>query len=572
MARNPWDEQDPFGTYQEPVNPMTILEYLKAVGDAGQGIAGGLVRAPHVMAKGIDDIVDMFKGQDTAKDSAVVQGTSILDQLAHKIVPENEVGKVSSEMIGENMLAGAIGRGAIAAPKIMGATAATIAPTVVAEEGERLGLSPEQTLAASLAAGALPTMGMGGKNKMEAIEGWTDAYGNPVNTDDIIQTRIAGVTRDIEPLNRRNEKGYLTSPIASEQVAGNYGPGDVAKGNVSKLTNRLDNPIFKAMDEQRASGGQIEYVDNMFAKPLTWEGMVEDGRPMVLLPADKTSVGLVRKIGGVELKTPIRTEGGPMHSEWQRDWASMEDAARGKQRHANNVADETGLEPRYVYMGMDHEGSNFSTMASEGVLRYLEAVGDLTDEGKKLLDKKMRSLPDVKDNKGIAKDWPGYQSWDQMLEWLTNQDIGGDTTVGNRRKAFMNAIKAKEFQNYGAPDVDDVYAAINEPDISQYGSGYAGFRAADAVYADPYGLEHRPLGHGSYDTRIPLGDVYAMDPNQMVPWNLMFYDMAQARADKAPAQAARSVQTARSGVDYQMPTEEWLNRILQYIQQQGRQQ
>ena len=236
MARNPWDEQDPFGTYQEPVNPMTILEYLQAVGDAGQGIAGGLVRAPHVMAKGIDDIVDMFKGQDTAKDSAVVQGTSILDQLAHKIVPQNEVGKVSSEMIGENMLAGAIGRGAITAPKIMGATAATMAPTIVAEEGERLGLSPEQTLAASLAAGALPTMGMGGKNKMEAIEGWTDAYGNPVNTDDIIQTRIAGVTRDIEPLNRRNEKGYLKAPIASEQLAGNYGPGDVAKGNVSKLT------------------------------------------------------------------------------------------------------------------------------------------------------------------------------------------------------------------------------------------------------------------------------------------------------------------------------------------------
>ena len=72
MARNPWDEQDPFGTYQEPVNPMTILEYLKAVGDAGQGVAGGLVRAPHVMAKGIDDIVDMFKGQDTSKDSASI--------------------------------------------------------------------------------------------------------------------------------------------------------------------------------------------------------------------------------------------------------------------------------------------------------------------------------------------------------------------------------------------------------------------------------------------------------------------------------------------------------------------
>lgn len=571
MAYNPWDEQDPFGTYQEPVNPMTVLDYLKAVGDAGKGIAGGAVRAPHVMAKGIDDIIDMFKGQDTSKESAVVRGTSILDQLAHKIVPENEVGKLSSEMIGENLIAGAAGRGAITTPKIMGATTATMAPTIVSEEGQRLGLSPEQALAASLVAGAVPGAAMNGKSKMDAIEGWTDAYGNPVNTDDIIQTRIAGVTRDIEPLNRRNEKGYLTSPIASEQLAGNYKPGDVAKGNVSKLTGRLDNPIFRAMDEQRMGGGQIEYVDNLFARPLTWEKMVDDGRPIIMLPADKTSVGMVRKIGGVELKTPIRTEGGPMHSEWQRDWASMEDAAQGKQRHANKVADETGMEPRYVYLGMDHEGSNFSTMASEGVLRYLEAVGDLTDEGKKLLDKKMRSLPDVKDNKGIAKDWPGYQSWDQMLEWLTNQDIGGSTTVGNRRKAFMNAIKAKEFQNHGAPDVEDVYAAINEPDISQYGSGQSGFRAADSVYADPYSLEHRPQGHGSYDTRIPLGEVYAMDPNQMIPWSIAFPSMAAARADKAPAKAARSAALAGSKIDYQMPNEEWLNRILQYIQQQGQQ-
>ena len=570
MAYNPWEEQYPFGTYQEPVNPMTLMEYLSALGDAGKGIAGGAVRAPHVMAKGVDDIIDAFKGQDTSKDSAIVKGTSILDQLANKIVPENEIGKVSSEMLGENMLAGAMGRGAITVPKIMGATAATMAPTVVQEEGERLGMTPEQTLAASLFAGAAPTA-IGGKSKMDAIEGWTDAYGNPVNTDDIIQTRIAGVKRDIDPLNRRNEKGYLSNPIASELVAGNYTDADVAKGSKKTLAGKLDNPIFRAMDEKRMDGGQIEYVDNMFAKPLTWERMIDDGRPMIVLPADKTSVGLVRKIGGVELKTPIRTEGGPMHSEWQKDWASMEDAAQGKQRHANKVADETGMEPRYVYQGMDHEGSNFSTMASEGVLRYMESAGDLTEEGKKILDQKMRSLPDKRDTAGIADTWPGYESWDQMLEWLTNQDIGGPTTVGNRRKAFMNAIKAKEFQDHGVPNIDDVYAAINEPEISQYGSGYSGFRAADSVYTDPYTLEHRPMGHGSYDTRIPLGEVYAMDPNQMIPWNLMFYDMAQARANKSPAQAARSIQTSGAGIDYQMPTEEWGDRIFDYLKRRGQQ-
>lgn len=898
MAYNPWEEQDPFGTYQEPVDPMTLMEYLSALGDTSKGIAGGAVRAPHVMAKGIDDIIDAFKGQDASKDSAVVKGTSILDQLANKIVPENEIGKVSSEMIGENMLTGAMGRGAITVPKVMGATTATLAPAVVQEEGERLGLTPEQTLAATLFAGAAPTAinvpskrdifagqtarnadldmldkaeemrvrgvpardiwvetgvtfgtdglprfeipdasatlrgdrpgrtitgsdGMsldfntpilmenkkfmsgdatlgevldhpqlfeaypdlarykiqplddeavkkgvrgsynpktktvkvapglstdeaistvlhetqhvvqgkegfsvganmafadhmmaaadyaiknfnnnaktlkakiadakkegadpelisgledlrqqyvdmrndafafrdrykfnrgqiyrdtfgeaearmvqerlrqskaggtenpynnypldyltdgttekrfinreGGEGKatnmdwysffypsdknlaqqqmpagwltQEEIKGWTDAYGNPVNTDDIIQTRIAGTSADIAPLERTTDAGYLKNPLLEKINAGEYDPTEVTKAKATAMNKAAnENPVFAAMEAARSGGGKIDYVDNMYAKATDFEKLAQMGRPIIPLPADKTSVGMVKKIGGVELKTPIRTEGGPMHSEWQGDWASMNDAASGKQLHANKVADETGQLPIYMYLGMDHEGSNFSTMASEGVLRYLESAGDLTKEGKKRIDEIMRSLPDTKDTKGIADSWPGYKSWDQTLEWLTNQDIGGKTTVGNRRKAFMNAISNKEFEQYGAPNMDDVYAAINEPSISGYGSGMAGFRAADAVYADPKNMEHRPQGHGSYDTRIQLGDVYAMDPAQMTPWNLMFHSMAEARKEKAPARAARSVQTSGGKLDYQIPDEQWAMRILDYLQRQG---
>jgi len=401
-----------------------------------------------------------------------------------------------------------------------------------------------------------------------AIAGFVDAKGNPVNTDELMQTRIAGDRVQHPVLERRTAAGYIGSPLVSQMDA-LVESGDVSKPLRKGILDQMGQyPEYAAMQNARELGGASTYVDNLYARAMDYEGLL--GKPLVMLPADKTSVALVDTIGGVKLKTPIRTEGGPLHSDWQGDWASMRDAAVAKQGHANRIADETKQEPIYMYTNMDHEGSNFSTMASEGVLRYLEAVGDLTDDGKAVLDAKMKSLPDDGDTKGIAKEWSSYDSWEKTLDWLTDsKNKTGDTSLGNRRKAFMSAIANKEMQKYGAPNVDDVYSAINEIDLREQPAGFSGYRAAGSVVTDPRDLEYRPDGHGSYDTRIPLRDVYALNPDQMVPWDIMFPEMAKARAAKSPAKAYRSAQVSGGSMDYQMANEEWLNGILDFLSKQG---
>jgi len=164
MARNQYDPLA-LETYSEPVNEINVWDYLTSLGYLGRGVAGGAVKAPYLMSKGVDDVVDIFKGQDPSKDVGVVRGAEILNQIGTAITPKNEIGRASSELLGENILGGALGRGAITGSKIAANTAGTMAPAVVQEEAKRLGMSDGQAIIASMLASASPTA-VSGPTKM----------------------------------------------------------------------------------------------------------------------------------------------------------------------------------------------------------------------------------------------------------------------------------------------------------------------------------------------------------------------------------------------------------------------
>lgn len=156
MARNQYDPLA-FETYAEPSQNIGVLDFLTSLGDLGRGVVGGAVRAPYMVAKGADDIVDIMKGQDPSKDVGLVRGAEVLNRAGSVITPNTEIGRVSSELLGENILGGALGRGAITAPKIAANTAGTMAPAIVQEEAKRLGLSEGEAIIASMLAGVAPT-------------------------------------------------------------------------------------------------------------------------------------------------------------------------------------------------------------------------------------------------------------------------------------------------------------------------------------------------------------------------------------------------------------------------------
>ena len=141
-------------TYAEPVNNISVWEYLTSLGDLGRGVVGGAVRAPYAMAKGADDVVDILKGKDPSQDVGIVRGAEILNQAGNAIIPQNQIGRTSAELLGENVLGGAIGRGTITGSKIAANTAGTMAPAIVQDEAKRLGLSEGEAIIASMLSSA----------------------------------------------------------------------------------------------------------------------------------------------------------------------------------------------------------------------------------------------------------------------------------------------------------------------------------------------------------------------------------------------------------------------------------
>jgi len=380
---------------------------------------------------------------------------------------------------------------------------------------------------------------------------------------EVVQTRKAGETVEVPALDMQTAAGYPANPNVPLLLEGGYGDS-VSKQSITANRNKYENnPLFREMQDQRAKGGRFTTTDDLFAQSATYENLVD--KPVMIIPADKTAgSGYVDRLAGRDIK-PIQLQGGAFFGDRYGQWQSMEGAARDKQRHALNVAEDAKQLPIGLFQGMGHPGSNFSTMPSEGILAYIDAMGGLDREGIDYVDRVMASLPNKGDTKGVSADWPGYESTDQMRRFLFDTDSPkGNSTLGARRKAFVPKMMNVDMQDYGLLPPNDLYAPINEQVLRNVPSGYVGLRGAqftdtpvDKLTPDDYAF------HRSYDTPIPFSNVLAFD-QPMIPWHVMFQDAALARAEKPAPRAARSFTT--SGSDYQMFREEDLNRVNQYIE------
>jgi len=386
---------------------------------------------------------------------------------------------------------------------------------------------------------------------------------------DVALVQKKGEVIEQKPYEGYSSSGYIENPLLSELRDGTYGDR-VSDALAKKITRRAEqDPRFEELNLARDKGSRTVSEDNLYAQQATWEQMI--GSPLVILPADRTSIRRVERIGGVDIE-PFQTQGGGAHAAHQQKWRSEAGAAEGKQLHINKVRAQTGgKDPIAIYTPMQHTGSNFSTMPSEGVLHYLDAIGDLSPAGKKALDRKMDSLLDKGETKGVAQAYEGYENPEQMLYWLTNPEAlkQGTPSLGKRRKAFISVMDSEEMRRHGAPFMSDVYTAINEPSLINLPHGRAGGYALRTTDAGHKGLPYDTTAHRSYSTDIPAAGALQID-DDYVPLDVLFPDMAAARADKAAAQRYRSMQYAGSGGDYQMADEPWYERINRWKEEQKR--
>jgi hypothetical protein len=375
---------------------------------------------------------------------------------------------------------------------------------------------------------------------------------------DLIQTSRAGERMELPVMDIINPKGYSEAPLMAA-VDPNVRPDTISSGTFNRRVQEYQNdPIIRNREQARLLGGVVTTPEDLFLQSANYEQML--GRPLIALPADRTMRGVVSRVAGMDID-PYLVEGGPRHLDRWDNWMSMEDAARTKQLHVNKVADATGQEPVLMYMSMGHPGSNFAEPASAVSLRYIDRVGGLTSEGVKTLNSKMKAMLDKGDTQGIAKDWPGYENPQQVMSWLSSSTTGAPSP-GNKRKAFISALDSVEMQNQGAPIMNDVYSAINDPSLRSQPVGFSGYRAMLSKYTDPRDLERNNYMNASYNTVIPAKQGLAVT-DEMVPWNVMFPDPAAARVMKQGPY--RSFQTAGSAQDYQMANEQWLQGIQDYL-------
>ena len=392
------------------------------------------------------------------------------------------------------------------------------------------------------------------------------AMGMLASVGKMIDSRRVGENIPSAAYDPINAKGYSENPLMANVDPNGPRPENISSGTYKRRLADMDNEVIRAREQARLDGGNVVGTDNLQVRQISYEDMNREGTPLAILPADGTVVGDVNKVGGVDIE-PVSSRGGPLHADAYGAWMSGESAARGKQRHANKVRKATGMDPMYVHVNMGNPGSHFSHMPSEIWTNYVDKMG-LSDEGWNALDKKMRSLPNKGDTKGVARDWAdaNIKNTDDVRAFLMPQYGGekaGASTYGNRRKAFMPATGLKDVQDAGGPILTDVHSSVIEPDLLGQ-TGMAGYRGMMSVDANPNGMLTDLTRHPSYDTVIEGDGVFTFEEGT-VPWNVMFPDLAARRSDKAPAQAYRSAQT--NGTEYQLPTDEWLAGIKAYLNQ-----
>ena len=369
-------------------------------------------------------------------------------------------------------------------------------------------------------------------------------------------------------------KGGIETPYSQNPVLANIDldgprPDNIAAGQWKRRQAQMDDPVIRAREEARPEGGLAVGTDNLEAGLLSYEDLARENTPLTWLPADGTMVGEVRQVGGRQIK-PVAVNGGPLHADKYNSWMSMNGAAYTKQKHAQNILSETGESPMYMHLNMGNEGSNFSHMPSEIWTNYVDEY-PMHGAGWDALNKRMSSLPDKGDTKGVSADWAksGIDSPEGLRNFLLPQHgaEAANSTLGNRRKIFMDTVAKAGVQDAGGPIVNDIYSGLIEPGLLGK-QGMAGYRGMLSVDTPPAGLLAEPNRHPSYNTVIPGNGVFTFKEG-IVPADVMFPDAFNAahRADKLPHQRFRSVQT--NGTEYQIADQQWLDGIMGYLYSQN---
>lgn len=313
-------------------------------------------------------------------------------------------------------------------------------------------------------------------------------------------------------------------------------------------------PAVRRREEQRLAGETLftalDIGDRNILEP-------EDLLDYTLVPVfgDKTAIGEVSRLRGLDLDVPAESHGGVDYSQrYQgtgRGYMSMGDAAKRKQANFDFAADQTGTDKiAGVYTAGADPSFNFATPIAELMFKQTQAAG-VAKKSAAEFDRELRQ---------IRPDWVGLddpRALDQLMGTGDFQRKGS----GALRIDFIDTMDKAKYRDMGFAVRRDAVEAVTRPGLENIARGDSGFGVMRAMPGEKTYVEEGL--HQSYDTIIP-GD-YIGGLLESLPANVMFPDTFKWMQQKGRSPSSQLGSLMMDPKLYQKADEGWLEGINRYL-------
>jgi hypothetical protein len=357
-------------------------------------------------------------------------------------------------------------------------------------------------------------------------------------------TKAGIIRRTVEEARRLHEAAQKTRSKAAQQEAGLYHP----IGGGVKLSKPVELMSFKAVDDP-----SVSMKSKRFISPEEMQGGVA-----IPLIGDRAEAGkILTDVGDIKLSKPVKLQGGFGHMLANPDpWASGEEVISRLSNLTRMAADLGGTNKVYApTVSMSPTGVDFNAMVAQTILGQYDPSSITKKAKKEFLNDIRNYVPDKK--KPHIK--PGSV--------LTEADLNDVEALrekmllpnaGPLRKAFVERLGIKKFQNIGFPDVAASRVATTDPELLNIDLGLTGHNIARL---DPEGriIKSPIMPNESYPVHI--GGEYFGSLDEPIQYRDFFQGFSdfQRAYGKDPK---HDWYTFGRQMPIQQLDQEWLDRVM----------
>jgi|DEB0MinimDraft_6_1074348.scaffolds.fasta_scaffold24626_2 hypothetical protein len=270
------------------------------------------------------------------------------------------------------------------------------------------------------------------------------------------------------------------------------------------------------------------------------------------LLGDRSAAGeYLTAINDTPLANPVLLEGGPDFMRGlaaQADnaiWASNPGVPTRLQNNINSAAREFDTDNiNLVYTANGARNADFATMTTDAILEQLPSSP--------ILRKTVKQF-DL-DMKKLVPNWPGLES-NNLRDFLFRPGMG------DQRKAFVELIAKRKYQELGLPDIGSTRFAITNPGLLGEPTGVSGYAIGRGI-PDADVLSSPSVPHTTYAHQMQGDYLGGLDVG--IPRDVMFPDFYAQRRNLG-ADPARDDRAFMLRNVSQVADQEWLDGVMQYI-------